>query len=984
MRVFSRRGQDAGAGVVVAVLVAASLVAGTGPASSAASVTSAGRTGAAPEVGGYWATSYEPGTPRPAGFPARGQARNLRGETTEVTTTVRDVRSGHPNDTSAQEGVTGLADQDSASKWYARDSGRPTDEEPVYAIYTLRTPAAVTGYSLTSANDAPPRDPAAWTVLGSDSAAPGADDSSWHVLDQRKEQRFGARGQTDFYPVTATHAYRHYQLRITDNCADRCQGSTADHSKLQLADWTLRSSAGSTASGLGVRAENADSVGAADGSAALRYAGRVLATGPASSTVVLRSGLDVPLVRGSKLRYAIRPDDAASAHVALDVLYTDPDGRHPRTREVRAVNRKPTPGEWNTVSADLGALAGKHVSEILLRYDDAHAKSGSGPSGWIDDVSIGRAVVDASTSWSYLDTPGVDPARGDADRTAWTRTGFDAGDVPWKTATGPFGAKNDGTDLGDGFPVRTKLRLRKDAGNSAGDSTEAYFFRTSFSMDRASLDAINGLVGTVVYDDTVTVYLNGRRIAGHGDGKITKNLQYETPDGASGEGDPATARFGVPASALRAGTNTLAVEVHQCNSTSSDIYFGPGPLAQTTGSLPFTDEQLATSYASDTQPAAPGGGDYFTWLLRSFDAARNEPSLMGANEVLPKGTTYEELTAIDDRTVVDINNAPSGPADPQVHKALVDGANSPYRTMADGLGATLGGLYGQALKNGELPKTEALLSGRVEHTPDSSADWYQTAKNNYQYKRPFVRMGFTDGQGLIKPWDSPGGYAGLAGDGSFPSGHTSHGYAQGIVLATLLPELAPQILARASEYGNNRILLSFHYPTDIMGGRIVGEKTAQLRWSDPEFRTLLEQARTELRAVLVQKCRETGAGGSLTRCAGRGSPYLPTAEALKVYKQRMTYGFPHIGAEGRPPAVPEGAEDLLRTSHPKLTGAQRRAVLAATQIPSGSALDEQGGGGSWQRIDLAGAMTAKVTAHHDGTLTVDGVRVTAEGTRTGE
>lgn len=29
-------------------------------------------------------------------------------------------------------------------------------------------------------------------------------------------------------------------------------------------------------------------------------------------------------------------------------------------------------------------------------------------------------------------------------------------------------------------------------------------------------------------------------------------------------------------------------------------------------------------------------------------------------------------------------------------------------------------------------------------------------------------------------------------------------------------------------------------------------------------------------------------------------------------------------------------------------------------------------------------MTAKVTAHHDGTLTVDGVRVNAEGERTGK
>lgn len=979
MRVFSRRGKNAGAGAVIAVLVAASLMAGAGPAASAAPP---GAADPAVAAGGYWATSYEPGTPVPAGFPARGQTRNLRGETTRVTTTVRDVRSGHPNDASAQEGVTSLADQDSGTKWYARDSGRPTGDEPAYAIYTLRTPAAVTGYSLTSANDAPPRDPAAWTVLGSDSesAATDADDTSWHVLDQEKEQIFGARGQSNFYPVRATHAYRHYQLRITGNCAERCEGPAGDHSKLQLADWTLRSSAGSTPSALGVRVENADSVGAADGSAALRYAGRVLTSGPASATVVLRSGLDVPLVRGSRLSYAVRPDDAASAHVALDLLYTDPDGSRPRTHEVRTANRTLAPGKWNTVSAGLDALAGKHVSEIRLRYDDAHAKSASVPAGWLDDLRIGKPVVDASATWSYLDTPGIDPARGDEDRTAWTRTGFDAGDVPWKTAGGPFGAKNDGTDLGTGFPVRTKLRLRKDG----GDSAEAYFFRTSFSMDRDSLDAISGLLGTVVYDDTVTVYLNGRRIAGHGDGKITKNLQYETPDGTSGEGDPVTARFGVPASALRVGTNTLAVEVHQCNSTSSDVYFGPGPLAQTTGSLPFSDEQLGTSYASDTQPVAPGGGDYFTWLLRSFDAARDEPSIMGANEALPKGTTYEELAALDDRTVVDINNAPSGPADPQVHKALVDGANSPYRTMADGLGTTLGRLYGQALKNGELPKTEALLSGRVEHTADSSADWYQTAKNNYQYKRPFVRMGFTDDQGLIKPWDSPGGYAGLAGDGSFPSGHTSHGYAQGIVLATLLPELAPQILARASEYGNNRILLSFHYPTDIMGGRIVGEKTAQLRWSDPEFRTLLEQAGTELRSVLGQKCREAGADGSLARCAARGTPYLPTAEALKVYEQRLTYGFPHIAAEGRPPAVPDGAEDLLRTSYPKLTGTQRRAVLAATQIPSGSVLDEQGDGGSWQRLDLAGAMTAKVTAHHDGTLTVNGVRVNAEGVRTGE
>lgn len=969
---FRRRGPGAGVGVLAAVLVAGSLGAGTASAVG-------GGEGVAAEPGGYWATSYEPGTPRPAGFPAQGPARNLRGETTQVTTTVRDVRSAHPNATSATEGVENLADQDSGTKWFARDSGRPTDDGPVHAIYTLRAPAAATGYSLTSANDAAPRDPAAWTVLGSDSgaAADDPDDPSWKVLDREKGQRFGARGQSNFYSIDAPRPYRHYQLRITANCAGQCEGSAGDHDKLQLADWTLRGSAGSGASALGAGAENADSAGAADGSAALRYAGRVLASGPASSTVVLRSGLDVPLGRESRLRYAVRPDDTASAHVALDIVYTDRDGRHPRTHKTGTGERTSTPGKWNTVSAGLGALAGKRVREIRLRYEDAHARPGARLTGWIDDIAIGKPLVDDSTPWSYLDTPGVDPARGDEDRTAWTRNGFEAGDVPWKTAAGPFGAKNDGTDLGAGFPVRTGLKLRKDT----GDNVEAYFFRTSFSVDRASLASITGLLGTVVHDDTVTVYLNGSRVAGHGDGKIEKNLQYQTPDGTSGKGDPVVARFGIPVSALREGTNTLAVEVHQCDSTSSDAYFRFGSLAPTTDSLPFTDERLGAFYASDTQPTAPGGGDYFTWLLRSFDTARNTPSVMGANETLPKGTTYEELTALNDRTVVDINNAPSGPTDPRVRKALVDGAGSPYRTMADGLGGTLGRLYDQALKNGELPKTQALLSGRVEHTPDSAADWYQTAKNTYQYKRPFVRMGFTGDRGLIKQWDGPGGYDGLARDGSFPSGHTSHGYAQGIVLATLLPELAPQILARASEYGDNRVLLAFHYPTDIMGGRVVGQKTAQLRWSDPEFRTLLEQSKTELETVLAQKCREAGAGGSPARCAGKS--YLPTDEALTVYRERMTYGYPHIGAENRPPAVPEGAEDLLLTAHPKLGDGQRRAVLAATQLPSGSVLDEQGDGGSWQRIDLAAAMAAKVTAHRDGTLTVDGVRVSAEGVPVG-
>ncbi|NED81968.1 hypothetical protein G3I76_17960, partial [Streptomyces sp. SID11233] len=160
-------------------------------------VAAGGLSNELPRAGGYWSASYEPGTSRPAGFPAAGTARNVRGETAGPTSRVAAARSDHANATSVDENVDSLFDQDSSTKWYASGSGRPTDARPVHVIYALRSAQVLSGYSLTSANDAPPRDPAAWTVLGSNSAsaAENADDSSWRALGEEKDQRFAARGQ---------------------------------------------------------------------------------------------------------------------------------------------------------------------------------------------------------------------------------------------------------------------------------------------------------------------------------------------------------------------------------------------------------------------------------------------------------------------------------------------------------------------------------------------------------------------------------------------------------------------------------------------------------------------------------------------------------------------------------------------------------------------------------------------------------------------
>ncbi|MEU3356573.1 phosphatase PAP2 family protein, partial [Streptomyces sp. NPDC037389] len=252
-------------------------------------------------------------------------------------------------------------------------------------------------------------------------------------------------------------------------------------------------------------------------------------------------------------------------------------------------------------------------------------------------------------------------------------------------------------------------------------------------------------------------------------------------------------------------------------------------------------------------------------------------------------------------------------------------------------------------------------------------DTHDAAKNHYQYLRPYVRLGFAgDGGAVYESQDSS--YSGLAGQGSYPSGHTYGGYEAGTILATLLPDLAPSILARTSEYGDNRIVLGFHYPLDVMGGRITAQATVAHRWADPAFAELLRQAHTEIESVLLARCEEEGYGDTLTACAGDPYAGLSTAQDVDLYTRRLTYGFSRTGAGGQALDVPADAAALLITAFPDLTAEQRAQVLEQTATDSGYPLDLTASGGpGWQRINLAAAMAADVRVNADGSVTVTDV-----------
>jgi hypothetical protein len=82
----------------------------------------------------------------------------------------------------------------------------------------------ITSYTLTSANDAPERDPKNWTLSGSN------DGAVWKDLDTRTNEAFASRGLTKNYDFANPDTYTYYKLSITAN-----GGSTL----FQLAEWRV-------------------------------------------------------------------------------------------------------------------------------------------------------------------------------------------------------------------------------------------------------------------------------------------------------------------------------------------------------------------------------------------------------------------------------------------------------------------------------------------------------------------------------------------------------------------------------------------------------------------------------------------------------------------------------------------------------------------------------------------------------------------------
>jgi hypothetical protein len=166
-----------------------------------------------------------------------------------------------------------------------------------------------------------------------------------------------------------------------------------------------------------------------------------------------------------------------------------------------------------------------------------------------DRVPATLSLIPRGATWRYQD--------GDVDLgTAWRDTDHD--DSAWPTGGAP---------LGYGDTVVTEISFGGDGSNKAATAYFRYTFESSTSGD----DPLAELNAELRKDDGAIVYVNGVEVLRRGlpDGEVTADTFANVT--ASGASETEYSPAELPSELIVEGTNVIAIEVHQANSTSSDL-----------------------------------------------------------------------------------------------------------------------------------------------------------------------------------------------------------------------------------------------------------------------------------------------------------------------------------------------------------------------------------------------------------------------------
>ena len=145
----------------------------------------------------------------------------------------------------------------------------------------------------------------------------------------------------------------------------------------------------------------------------------------------------------------------------------------------------------------------------------------------------------------------------------------------------------------------------------------------------------------------------------------------------------------------------------------------------------------------------------------------------------------------------------------------------------------MGEAIGITISDEKTPAITRLLS----HVLDKASETADRLKPLRFRKRPFVQLG--------EPSAVAGDEEKERGKSSFPSGHTNLGWSEALVMAEVVPEHQNEILRRGYEYGHNRLIVGYHWYTDIEATRQLAAALVARLHAAPAFLDMIAAARAE-------------------------------------------------------------------------------------------------------------------------------------------
>ena len=152
----------------------------------------------------------------------------------------------------------------------------------------------------------------------------------------------------------------------------------------------------------------------------------------------------------------------------------------------------------------------------------------------------------------------------------------------------------------------------------------------------------------------------------------------------------------------------------------------------------------------------------------------------------------------------------------------------------NGISDALSEAFGFHITKEETPHIYKLLNNMLEDAGDLAT---RGAKQHYMRVRPFSFFN--------EPTCTPDHEKGLSTNGSYPSGHTSIGWATALVLSEINPDRQNEILKRGYEMGQSRVICGYHYQSDVDAARLVASAVVARLHADEGFMKQLNKAKVE-------------------------------------------------------------------------------------------------------------------------------------------